>query len=65
LRAHIQKALLSAKDLDDDACVEALGGLLTYDFGEETNASLEKAIGAFNDFRSDDAVEILNGIQIS
>jgi CheY-like chemotaxis protein len=62
LKEQIEKALAAASDFDSDAGLNAINDLLTYDFGEENNASLESAAAAFKEFNYDAATEQLNKI---
>jgi HPt (histidine-containing phosphotransfer) domain-containing protein len=63
LREKIQQALLAAEDFEYDGSVEALNDLLACDFGEQTNALLNEASTALNDYKFGDVVGILNQIQ--
>jgi CheY-like chemotaxis protein len=63
LRKNIEKALDAASDFDSDAGLTAINDLLTYDFGEQNNASLESAAAAFKEFNYDAAVEQLNKLK--
>jgi HPt (histidine-containing phosphotransfer) domain-containing protein len=63
LRTQIEKALAAIDDFDSDAGIEAINNLLTYDFGNETNALLENAMTAFKNFDFDGAMENLNPLK--
>jgi CheY-like chemotaxis protein len=63
LKEQIEKALEAASDFDSDAGLKAINDLLTYDFGEQNNASLESAAAAFKDFNYDAATEQLNKLK--
>jgi CheY-like chemotaxis protein/anti-sigma regulatory factor (Ser/Thr protein kinase) len=62
LRQNIQKALEAAEVFDDEAGAEAIKNLLAYDFGYETNALLESAMSAFQNYDYDGAIENLKQI---
>ena len=62
LRENIQKAIEAANNLENDECEEALNNLLAYDFGEQTNTQLKKAMDALNDFKCGEVVKILEKI---
>jgi CheY-like chemotaxis protein len=63
LREYIRKAIEAAETLENDACEEAINNLLAYDFGEQTNALLQKAMDAVNDFKYGEASKILGEIE--
>ena len=62
LRKNIQKALEAADVFDDEAGMEAIKNLLAYDFGHETNALLESAMSAFQNYDYGGAAENLKQI---
>jgi HPt (histidine-containing phosphotransfer) domain-containing protein len=63
LSENVQKALTAADDFDNDTSMEVVQVLLSYDFGEETNALLESAMKALKDFDFDKAIESLQAIK--
>lgn len=62
LQENVQKALAAADDFDGDLGMEAIHNLLEYNFGEQTNALLERVNNSFLDFDFDAAVDLLNKI---
>jgi signal transduction histidine kinase/CheY-like chemotaxis protein/HPt (histidine-containing phosphotransfer) domain-containing protein len=56
---NIKKALDAADDFDSDLGLEILEDLIKFDFGEKTNAALESAKAAFEDFDCSAAAEHL------
>jgi len=60
LKGQIEKALKAASDFDSDAGLIIINDLLTYDFGEQNKALLEKAASAFEEFNCSEATEQLN-----
>jgi signal transduction histidine kinase/DNA-binding NarL/FixJ family response regulator len=60
LREKIEKALEAASDFDSDTGLSIINDLLTYDFGERTDAILENAAAAFKDFKYNAVTELLN-----
>jgi HPt (histidine-containing phosphotransfer) domain-containing protein len=60
LRAGIEKANTAV--YDNDVALEALQPLLAYDFGEEANGVLARAIAAFNKYDIEGAKELLKGV---
>ena len=63
LRKSLPRAISAAKDFDKNTGIEVLNELLKDDFGETTNALLEKAVTAFNNFDCDTALEALRQIE--
>jgi CheY-like chemotaxis protein len=63
LHTHIAKALTAIDDFNNDAGIEAINNLLAYDFGDETNVLLEKAMAAFRNYDFDGAAETLEAIK--
>jgi len=63
LKENVEKALAAASDFDRDAGLNVINDLLTYDFGEQNNASLENAAAAFKDFNFDAVEEQLNKLK--
>ncbi|MCL1975276.1 MAG: ATP-binding protein [Firmicutes bacterium] len=59
LQEKTQKALAAAEDYDSDAGTEAIGALLAYDYGTESNTLLEKAFQAFQAYDYDSAEKAL------
>jgi HPt (histidine-containing phosphotransfer) domain-containing protein len=59
LRESVEKALAAAEDFDSDSGLEILEELVKFNFNEKTNAALEKAVEAFNDFDCSAAAENL------
>jgi len=62
LRKNLPKAISAAKNFDKNTGVEVISELLKDDFDATTNALLEKAQTAFNDFDCDAALEALEQI---
>jgi signal transduction histidine kinase/DNA-binding NarL/FixJ family response regulator len=65
LKIKIEKTLLAADDFDRDTSLNTINDLLTYDFGAQNNATLEKAATALKDFNFDAATEALNKLKES
>jgi len=63
LKEKLDKAKIAAADFDNDAGLNVLSDLLTYDFGERNNDLLESVAKAFKDFNFSDAVELLGKIK--
>jgi CheY-like chemotaxis protein len=63
LQDNIEKALSAASDFDDDAGLKVINELLVFDFGEQSNAVLENAAAAFNDFNFDAVKELLSRLK--
>lgn len=63
LQENIKKALEAADDFDNDAGVDAINEALVYDFGQDNNALLEKALAAFRGYDCDAAREALEQIK--
>ena len=63
LRENLPKAISAATNFDKNAGIAVLNELLQNDFGTTTNALLEKAMTAFNDFDCDEALEALKQIR--
>jgi len=62
LRDNVGKALEAADDFDSDAGIEAMSEALTFDFGQDNNALLEKALAAFRGYDCDSARDALEQI---
>jgi HPt (histidine-containing phosphotransfer) domain-containing protein len=62
LSENLKIAIAAAEDFEIEPGKEAVSKLLSFDFGERTNAALEEAMAAFDDFDTIGAVKILNGI---
>jgi CheY-like chemotaxis protein/HPt (histidine-containing phosphotransfer) domain-containing protein len=62
LKENVEKTLTAAEEFDNDTGIEAIGVLLSYDFGAETNALLKSAMTALKNFDFDTVVENLKGI---
>jgi HPt (histidine-containing phosphotransfer) domain-containing protein len=62
LSENIKIAIAAAEDFEIEPGKEAVGKLLAFDFGEQINAALEKAMAAFDDFDTMEAAKILNGL---
>jgi signal transduction histidine kinase/HPt (histidine-containing phosphotransfer) domain-containing protein len=63
LREDVKKAIQAADSFDNDAGIEITKNLLSFDFGEEINALLENALGAFENFEYEGALGILKKIR--
>jgi len=63
LKEKIEKALTAASDFDNDAGLNIINNLLTFDFGERNNDLLESISKAFKDFNFNDAIDLLNKLQ--
>jgi CheY-like chemotaxis protein len=63
LRDYVQKALAAADAFNNDMGIEAVSVLLPFNFGDETNALLESAMAAFNNFDFDKALDSLEAIK--
>ena len=64
LEDSVRKGLKAADDFNDAAGIEAISGLLNYDYGKKINTMLENTFEAFKDFNFDMAADILNAIII-
>jgi CheY-like chemotaxis protein len=64
LPKRVTAAIDAAADYDSDAGLEAVGFLLGFDYGGETNSLLESAAAAFKDFKCTKAAEYLTLIRI-
>ena len=58
----LKNALEAADAYDSDAGMAALGGVLAYDFGEDTNDALETAMTAFRNYSFGEAREALGRV---
>jgi len=63
LREDVKKAIQAADSFDNDSGIEITKNLLSFDFGEEINALLENALGAFENFEYEGALGILKKIR--
>ena len=63
LRQSLPQAISAARDFDKNTGIKILNELLKDDFGAATNALLEKAMTAFQDFDCDAALKSLCQIQ--
>jgi HPt (histidine-containing phosphotransfer) domain-containing protein len=63
LRANIAKAMAAIEDFDNDAGIEAMNNLLSYDFGKETNVLLQNTLAAFKNFDFTGAAEGLEAVK--
>ena len=59
LRENIEKAVEAADRYDNDTGIEILKELTAYDFGEEAESLLKKALRAFKKYNNDDAKAFL------
>jgi len=58
----LPRALAAADDLNNEACVHIIGGLIAYDFGEKINAELWAALTAVKKYDYERVEELLRGI---
>jgi signal transduction histidine kinase/DNA-binding response OmpR family regulator len=63
LRETVEKAIAAADDSDSDLGLEILEEIINSNFGDETNALLEEALAAFNDFDCNAAADKLKLIK--
>ncbi|MCL2792825.1 MAG: ATP-binding protein [Spirochaetaceae bacterium] len=62
LNDQLSKAIATAEDLDNEACIKVLKDLFAYDFGDSVNADLQRAMAAVEKFDYDKAGEVLQQI---
>jgi hypothetical protein len=63
LKENIEKTLIAAEEFNNDTGIEAIGVLLSYDFGADTNALLESAMTALKNFDFDAVIESLKAVK--